>query len=244
MKIINTGEKNHQRNNDPISCVVPTRNGEKVIGSSLSVIANWLDKKPGSEILVFENGSSDSTLLLLESIKNDWKHATSLHIFQVNSFGDSLREGAKLAKNARLVLTADDLPFELNDWEGFDFCKNQVAIARKTRRINEPRDLLRFIMTKVFLVFRLFLLKMNIEVNGTIQLTDNAIRYIQFTKENSMSITLELMFLLSKGGFPICEIPVDYEERNHKSRVRPIVDGWLTLQLLVKLRRSYKKDFR
>jgi hypothetical protein len=178
----------------------------------------------------------------LESIQSEWQHKSALHVFHVENFGDSVREGARAAKNTRLVLTADDLPFELNDWEGFDFCGNQVAIARKIRRISGTSDLLRFTMTKVFLFLRILILKMNIEVNGTIQLTEHAIQYVQFTKEESMSVTLELIYFLSKGGFEICEIPVDYFEKTHKSRVRPIADGWLTLQLLVQLRKNHNKD--
>ena len=242
MKSVYIDETIHQRNNHPISCVIPTRNGGKVLGNTLTVIANWLDKKPGSEVLVFENGSSDSTIELLESIQREWQHKTVLRVFHVANFGDSLREGAKVAKNARLVLTADDLPFELNDWEEFDFCRKQVAIARKTRRIKGASDLFRFVLTKVFLFFRLMLLEMSIEVNGTIQLTDNAIQYVQFTEEDSMSVTLELMYFLFRAGFGICEIPVDYERKTHKSRVRPIADGLLTLSLLMRLRKSHKSS--
>jgi hypothetical protein len=242
MKPIDIDGRMHLRNNNPISCIIPTRNGEKVLGNTLNVIANWLDNKPGSEVLVFENGSSDSTNELLLSILSKWQHKTVLHVFHVENFGDSLREGARVAKNTRLVLTADDLPFELNDWWEFDFCRNQVAIARKIRRIKGVRDLLRFIMTKVFLFLRLLVLKMATEVNGTIQLTDDAIRYVQFTKEESLSITLELMYLLSKGDFEICEIPVEYVAKTHKSRVRPIADGFLTLQLLVQLRKNHNKE--
>lgn len=242
MRPIGIGGTMLQRNNNPISCIIPTRNGENVLSSSLNVIANWLDNKPGSEILVFENGSSDSTNELLESIKSEWQHKSALRVFHVENFGDSLREGARVAKNTRLVLTADDLPFELNDWEGFDFCGNQVAIARKIRRIKGTSDLLRFIITKVFLFLRILILKMTVEVNGTIQLIDQAIQYVQYTKEESMSVTLELMYFLSKGGFEICEIPVDYFEKAHKSRVKPIVDGWLTFQLLVQLRKNHNKD--
>jgi hypothetical protein len=86
------------------------------------------------------------------------------------------------------------------------------------------------------------MLRMPFEVNGTIQLIGSSIGKISQTQEESVSVTMELMYILNRSGFKIFEIPVNYNEKNHKSRVRPIKDPWITMLLLFKLLKSNKKN--
>ena len=228
----------------PISCIIPTRNGSLVIENSLIAIARWLVDKPGSEILVLENGSNDNTLEILANLQTEWNFEVQLSVYSVMNFGEAVRLGARKAKNSRLVITADDLPFDLDDWESFDFSYSEVTIAHKKREINGFYSLFRLFITKCFLTCRIILLGIPFEVNGTIQLIGSSTEMVEKTSEISVSLTMELMFILAKNSFTISEVPVIYREKTHKSRVRPVRDSWLTLMLLFKLRKRQSLNYK
>ena len=114
-------DENSIRNNNPISCLIPTRNSIQLIEQTLDVLVEFLATKSGSEILVLENGSTDGTADYIHCLLKIKQYKIPVNLVSAFNYGDAVRLGFDLAKNQRIVLTADDLPFELQDWNAFDF---------------------------------------------------------------------------------------------------------------------------
>lgn len=228
----------HQ-NVGPISCVIPTRNGERVIAETLVVISEWLSELPGSEILILENGSTEESIAELKQIIHTGRFSVPIRLYVVENYGEAIRQGVKFSQNNRIVLSADDLPFGLQDWDGFNLSITPVSIAAKLRQVDGIQSLFRWLLSYAFKVLRLAILGIKNEVNGTIQLQGDSLSMVDRTTEKSMAVTLELMYLLQKKNFQIAEIPVQYRQGSHKSRVHPIRDPLKTLWLLFKLRKRF-----
>ena len=101
-----------------LSVVVPTRNGEDVLASTLEALAGRLGE--GDELVVVENGSTDGTTPLLESVAGTWEHPSTLVVLHSEpGLGNALRAGVLASRGERVLLTADDLPFGFSDLDGF-----------------------------------------------------------------------------------------------------------------------------
>src|SRR5688572_8644507 len=92
--------------------IAPAHNSTAVIEASLRTLATRLDGR-AAEVIVVENGSTDGTPALLERIEGSWDHpGVSLRVLRsAKGMGNAYRAGIAASRGARVVLTADDLPF-------------------------------------------------------------------------------------------------------------------------------------
>jgi glycosyltransferase involved in cell wall biosynthesis len=225
------------RNNDPISCLIPTRNSVQIIEQTLDTLVEFLAKKTGSEILVLENGSTDGTKEYIHQLLEVKQYEIPVKLLSAFNYGNAVRLGFEFAKNQRIVLTADDLPYELQDWNAFDYSRSQLSIGAKSLEDSiQVRSFLRRLMTRVFFFIRSKLLGLGEEVNGTLQFLQKGPEIVGLTSESGLSLTLEIVYLARQNHLTFSELGVDYIEKSHPSRVRIFRDSFQILTLIVRLR--------
>ena len=122
--------------------VVPAYNSALAIEGTLSALASRLDGRD-AEVIVVENGSTDGTGAVLRSAKG---------------MGNAYRAGIAASRGARVVLTADDLPFGFDDLEaaeGVDPVVHPVVVGSKGHRDSDAdRALLRGVLSRGFWALR------------------------------------------------------------------------------------------
>jgi dolichyl-phosphate beta-glucosyltransferase len=193
-----------------LTYVVPADNSALAIEGVLSALASRLDGRD-AEAIVVENGSTDGTGALRSA----------------KGMGNAYRAGIAASRGARVVLTADDLPFGFDDLEaaeGVDPVVHPVVVGSKGHRDSDAdRGLLRAVLSRGFWALRRVVLGIRtLDPQGTFVLGSDWARRIgpQLTEPGYLGTT-ELCFLAERLGAQPLEVPVRLspEHRDHRSRV-------------------------
>jgi hypothetical protein len=193
-----------------LTYVVPAYNSALAIEGTLSALASRLDGRD-AEVIVVENGSTDGAGALRTA----------------KGMGNAYRAGIAASRGARVVLTADDLPFGFDDLEaaeGVDPVVHPMVVESKGHRDSDAdRGLLRAVLSRGFWALRRVVLGMRtLDPQGSFVLGGDWARRIgpQLTEPGYLGTT-ELCFLAERLGAQPLEVPVRLspEHRDHRSRV-------------------------
>jgi glycosyltransferase involved in cell wall biosynthesis len=230
-----------------VSYVVPAHNSTLAIEDTLRALASRLDGRD-AEVIVVENGSTDGTGALLERVQRTWAHpGVSLRVLgSEKGMGHAYRAGIAASRGARVVLTADDLPFGFDDLdaaEEVDPAVHPVVIGSKGHRDSDvDRGLLRGVLSWGFWVLRRLVLGMRtLDPQGTFVLAgDWARRMGPRLTEPGYLVTTELCFLAERQGHQPLEVPVRLspQHRDHRSRIT-VRDVWRMGVGLLGIRRRH-----
>ena len=231
--------------NKKISIVIPAFNEEQRIGTTLDKIRDFNKEKVFDfEILVVDDGSTDSTVKVVKS-KN-------IHVIEQKKNkgkGAAVRRGI-LEANGDIILFSDaDLStpiYEINKLlpyfdEDYDICIGSRAL--KDELIKEHQPWYREFMGKTFNKIVQILVLKGIE--------DTQCGFKAFTKEAAKKIftnteidgfafDVEALFLASKYNYKVKEIAVEWYN-DERSKVDPIRDSIKMLGEIMKIRRIHKK---
>ncbi len=95
-----------------VSLIIPTYNSQEFINQNLVTLNNFLGLNfPDYEIIVVDDGSTDSTPQIVEKIKND--KIIYLHLAKNKGKGYAVRHGYKFSKGEFLIFIDSDLPYHL-----------------------------------------------------------------------------------------------------------------------------------
>jgi glycosyltransferase involved in cell wall biosynthesis len=211
-----------------LSYIVPAHNSTDVIEGSLKELGERLAGM-NAEILVVENGSSDGTAELLDRLAGEWQQDVPLRVLSTpRGLGNAFRAGILASKGDRICLTADDLPFGLEDLdtaEGFDPATNPVVIGSKAHPDSvTPRSPLRQLLTFGFTTLRRLILGMRTrDPQGSFFLDGTWAREVApRLREEGFLFTTELTYLAERGGIRPVEIPIRLRasHQDHGSRIR------------------------
>lgn len=198
------------------SVVVPTRNGAQVIADTLAQLAGRLTTD--DELIVVENGSTDDTTSVLESIEASWEHAVSLNVLHSEpGLGNALRTGALASNGVHVLLTADDLPFGFSDLDAFMTLPDDavVAVGSKAHPASRTdRALRREVQSRIFRWLRSALLHSAVgDSQGTIWVDGRWVRsFAAVSRERGLMWTVELVLAAEQQGIDVWEVPVDLDE--------------------------------
>lgn len=204
-----------------LSVVVPTRNGEGVLAASLDAVASRLSGD--DELVVVENGSTDGTTALLESIAETWAHSVALNVLHSEpGLGNALRTGVLASRGERVLLTADDLPFGFSDLHGFARLPEEavVAVGSKAHPASRvDRSWRREAQSGVFRWLRRALLHSAVgDSQGTIWVDGPWARsFAAVSRESGLMWTVELVLAAEQQGVDVYEVPVTLSE-SHDTR--------------------------
>lgn len=232
-----------------LSYVVPAYNSAATIEETLTALGRRLEGVE-AEILVVENGSRDDTPAILERIRQDWPYrSVSLVLLRsAKGLGVAYRTGLAGSRGARVVLTADDLPFGFDDLDAsadVDPEKHPVVIGSKGHPDSQvDRGLLRQVLTKGFWLLRRVVLGMRtLDPQGTFILAGDWARRVtgQLTEPGYL-VTTELCFLAERNGHRPVEVPVRLapSHTDHGSRIT-VQDVWRMGVGLVGIRRRHAR---
>lgn len=204
-----------------LSVVVPTRNGEGVLAASLDALGGRL--VGDDELIVVENGSTDGTTALLESIAGSWTHPVTLTVLHSEAgLGNALRTGVLASRGERVLLTADDLPFGFSDLEAFAALPEDavVAVGSKAHPASRvDRSWRREAQSGVFRWLRRALLHSVVgDSQGTIWVDGPWARsFAAVSRESGLMWTVELVLAAEQQGVDVWEVPVTLSE-SHDTR--------------------------
>ena len=232
---------------DRLSVVVPTRNGELVIGGTVRALAAVLT--PADEIIVVENGSTDETASVLARLSESWDLECGLIIRHSDpGLGEALRSGVLASSGGRLLLTADDLPFGFSDLDQFKALPSEVVVAVGSK--SHPgsvvsRSRLRTVQSRIFRFLRAALLQSGVgDSQGTLWVDGTWGRaFALLSREAGLMWTTELVLAAEQQGIRVEEVPVALDDRHESgsSRFR-FSDAWQSVVGFIRLA-IYKDDY-
>jgi glycosyltransferase involved in cell wall biosynthesis len=196
--------------------VVPTRNGEAVLATPLGALADRLAE--GDELVVVENGSTDGTTPLLESVAQSWAHPVTLVVLHSEpGLGNALRAGVLASRGERVLLTADDLPFGFSDLDGFAALPPEavLAVGSKAHPASAvDRSWRREAQSEVFRWLRRALLHSAVgDSQGTIWVDGVWARaFAAVSRETGLMWTVEMVLAAEEQGLDVWEVPVTLSE--------------------------------
>jgi glycosyltransferase involved in cell wall biosynthesis len=229
------------------SVVVPTRNGEAVIEDTVRTLAGHM--RPGDEIIVVENGSTDSTTSILDRMAAEWTDAPSLVVLHSGpGLGEALRTGVLASTGQWLLLTADDLPFGFSDYDQFTKLPADAVVAIGSKAHPDStviRSRRRVIQSRVFRFLRAALLQSKVgDSQGTIWVDgDWARSFSLLSRETGLMWTTELVLAAEQQGVSVREVPVSLSDAHEtgSSRFR-FSDAWQSVIGFTRLA-IYKDDY-
>jgi hypothetical protein len=210
-----------------LSVVIPSRNGVAVLPHTLEQFAGVLGAE--DELIVVENGSTDDTTALLDSIAETWKHSTPLTVLHSEpGLGNALRTGVLASRGERLLLTDDDLPFGFSDLAIFRELPRDVVLAIGSKAhpaTRAPRSVRRRVQSRVFRWLRTALLHSAVgDSQGTTWVDGPWARsFAAVSRETGLIWTVELVLAAEQQGIEVWEVPVQLDDAHdtRASRFRP-----------------------
>lgn len=230
-----------------VSVVVPTQEGAGVVGRSLDTWGSVLTED--DEILVVQNGTTDDPAGTLEAIARSWGHPCRLVVLHSSpGLGEAYRTGALASTGRRVLLTADDLPFDLSDYEQFVNLPQDVVVAigseaHPDTRLSRARR--KSVRSRFFRFLRNALLQSGVgDSQGTFWVDGEWCRSFAVRSHESGSLwTTELVLAAEQQGVAVVEVPVVLSRgrKADSSRFR-ITDAVRTFVGVVRLA-TYKDEY-
>lgn len=226
-----------------LSYLLPVHNQERVLDASVRRLVERLRRHPGSEVILVENGSTDSSLRVCTRLAAECDSAeVAVHaITSARGFGNAYRRGIALARADILVLTAADLPFGFDDLDAFLALEQRPAIAIGSKGHPDSRIQVaarRRVMSSAFRSLRRVVLGLRIaDSQGTILIERVlAQRVLPRLRCADFLVSTEIVCWAHRAGHRAVELPVDYVARG-ESTVSPLRDSVRMASGLVQLRR-------
>jgi len=199
-----------------LSIIIPCYNES----TNLSILVNEIIKTidENTEIILVDNGSSDSTIDLLPALVKETGNP-SIRSVRVNvnqGYGNGILEGLKVAIGEFIAWTHADLQTDINDiYRGFATIKhnpeeNRIFLKGKRKKRPLMDQLLTFGMT----VFSTLTLKAGLsDINAQPKLFHRSFLDLLNDPPKDFSLDLYVYFLAKKNKYEILEIPVEFKKR-------------------------------
>jgi glycosyltransferase involved in cell wall biosynthesis len=195
-----------------LSVVIPIHNSTLVLGRT---IERWLDRqKHGlTEFILVENGSHDLTWALANDLAKDTAHVRFVLDQSEKGMGNALRKGIALSTGRRVLLSADDLPFDFGDIEEAEKLDHEptIVIGSKAHPHSDvTRERKRHVYTYGYRMFRKVLLGSRVgDSQGTIIADGEWLRAnVENFDEPGFLFTTQLILAAEVQGVDIREVPV------------------------------------
>ena len=224
-----------------LSIVVPAFNEESRIGASITRMVEYFDSQSYSfEILVVDDGSTDSTLQVVSEKASGHENVHSLHYNANKGKGYAVRFGMIRATGDFVLFSDADLATPIEEVE-----KLEAAIRGGKDIAIGSRDVPGSKLIKHQSMFREFAGKMFnkcVQRVGVPGIHDTQCGFKLFTRAaaqnifnrcriDGFSFDVEALYLARQLGYTIAEVPIVWEHKEG-SKVRPLKDGLKMLRTL------------
>lgn len=215
-----------------ISVIIPVHNEEDILEKNLSRIYSSLEKSSlvgKFEILLCENGSEDSTPVIVKNLSKKNPKIKSI-ILKKRGIGLAVKKGIQKARHDIVVFYAIDIPYGADYVvRGLRALKSNSAdilIGSKTHSKSStarPRD--RAILSKVYHFLVVLFFNVNEDTMGSLMFRKSKIRvFLPMLNASSPFLNTQLIIYSKLYNLKIVEIPVFVRDRKD-SRIRSFRDS-------------------
>ena len=234
-----------------LSIIIPVFNEEERIGSTLNLVVNFLRTREYAwEIVISDDGSTDSTVSVVKQFINDGSNIKLLELAH-HGKGWAIKNGMLSATGKHRFICDADLSMPIDQMERFfvnDSGCVEIAIGSRemplSRRLGEPFS--RRLMGRIYNIL--------VKGMGVSGITDSQCGFKCFSGEqvfalfNKQTISgfafdVEILFLAQRAGITIREIDIDWYYMPN-SKVRPILDSICMTWDLARIRWIHKFESR
>jgi glycosyltransferase involved in cell wall biosynthesis len=231
------------------SIVIPMHNSAAVLART---IERWREyvQSGTTEIILVENGSTDVTWELAQQVAEDTPHIHFILRQCARGMGNALREGIRASTGDRVLLSADDLPFDFGDVEEAAKLSPAptVVIGSKAHpESHTDRELHRDLFTFVFRQLRAIVLGSSVgDSQGTIIADGTWLRNVaDRLTEPGFLFSTQLVDIAETQGIKVHEVPVTLsKDRVPKVSTVRWHDAWNMGVGLFRIRKSRKTTSR
>lgn len=227
--------------NEEVSVIIPCLNEEMAIGLCLSEIINVINNKNiNAEIIVVDNNSDDRTASIVLEYQKKYP-IIKLVNEKIRGYGSAYLAGFKIAKGKYFFMADADNTYDFNDIPVFiDKLRNEkydliVGNRFSGRMEKKSMPLLHRYFGNPFLSY-LVKLFFNVKINdihsGARAISKEALgKIVLYT--SGMEFASEMIIKAAKANLKITEIPISYNSRIGKSKLRSFSDGWRHLRFIL-----------
>jgi glycosyltransferase involved in cell wall biosynthesis len=212
-----------------VSVVIPVNNEEKSIKNTVDEIMNSLNNTEiNYEIIIVNDGSVDNTSQVIEEIHSMYKDNVNIIQNKKNGgYGFSLKRGIKSSKFSNIFITDADGTYPNNRMAEFVkyYYENKLDMligARDKKQI----PLIRRPAKAVLNMFANYISGFKIpDLNSGFRIFSKsiALKYFGIIPDGfSFTSTITLSMFSEKGDIEY--LPIEYNKRDGKSKIRPIKD--------------------
>ncbi len=230
-----------------LSIIIPAYNEENRIRNTLLSISDFLtQKKINAEILVVDDGSSDTTRHVVAKFQE--RDARVKMITSSKNFGKghSVKKGVEASRGKLILFTDADNSTPIEEYEKLlkrmHETQSQIAIGSRYLHdsdIKIKQPFLRILIGRMGnLLIRLFLIDGIKDTQCGFKLFEHKVarEIFSFQKVHRFAFDMEALVIADNMGYKIVEVPVSWFNST-ESRVRPIKDALRSLKdlLFIKL---------
>ncbi|MDP2860424.1 MAG: glycosyltransferase family 2 protein [bacterium] len=217
-----------------LSVIIPVLNEEKTIEEILSRV---LTQKEVSEVVVVDDGSTDKTRVIVESVKDPRVKIFS-HIKNQGK-GAAIRTGIANVSGDFMIIQDADLEYDPKEYHGhLDIASEKTVVYGSRLKTNNPRA---YFLTYLGNVVLTKLANFFFGLNLTDSYTCYKLLPVKIAKGLSLSssgfeIEAEITAKLGKTRVPVIEIPISYQPRGYKAGKKikfrdAVLGAWTLLKI-------------
>jgi len=232
-----------------VSVILPVYNESKYISDIFREIADFSRKNPDFDFIFVDDGSKDRTKIILQNrIKESGNNIKLISYNPNKGKGYAIKKGIEMAEGEHICFTDGDLAYSPEYLKDFSrkLEESDMVIGWRPPLSENLKNTkgIRKLAGKIFNFFSRAILQLNYRdmQAGIKGFRKPAARYL-FSKNkiNGWSFDAEIIFLASKRGYSISQIPVKVSESNlkMKSQVSLVRDSIKMFISLLKIRFNY-----
>jgi len=219
-----------------LNVIIPCYNEESSIFNTIMTVDKILSSEGISfRIIVVNDGSTDNSAAEIE------KAGDKVHLISVKpnmGYGHAIKKGLQAVQSGWIAIIDADLTYRPEDlitlWQNREN-SDMIVGSRTGKNVQVPllRRPMKYFLTK----FASWLVDCTIpDLNSGIRIfkKEDALRFFRLYP-NGFSFTTTITMSYLSSGLNVLFLPIDYQKREGKSKIRPIHDSYQFLLLLIKL---------
>ncbi len=232
-----------------LSIIIPAYNEENRIKKTLFAIQKYFNKQ-NIEIIVVNDGSSDNSLKILESLKNKILSLKIISYKKNQGKGYAVQQGINSAIGKYILFLDADNSTPISEYNKlYSALNNGTELAIGSRHLSKSniiikQSILRILISRIGnYIIRLLLVKNIHDTQCGFKLFKNQSAKIIFSKQTikGWGFDMEILAIAQILGYKIKEIPVNWLNTKNSS-FRPVKDTWQTLKELITIKRNIIKN--
>jgi dolichyl-phosphate beta-glucosyltransferase len=218
-----------------LSIVIPAYNEELNISATLKDIATYLKGKDYEyEIIIVDDGSTDKTIEIANSLKNLFHNCRVLSDGKNHGKGHAVKKGVLSARGDFILFMDADNATSIDQLDRLmaSALEGNGAVLSSRRmqgaKVEFHQPWYRIILGNIYILLSKIVLGVSVsDYNCGFKLYTHDTAKLLFTKltRKDWSFDSELIYLIHKFNIKSASVPVRWQDKAKTSKVKPIRDG-------------------